>query len=490
MPPSTSRSVSETNIGSVQSSSNATVPIDAHYNENQQHGGIHAGSNLSSTTATTQHHHQPLQTSPSDNFPTFSSYARITTANHGITNSSITTPSSTTGSPAFTNNITNAKSSLEQSPAALTTTTTTTATATAAPHHIHFAKGEGVKEPLPTDVICGRGKMTASHPANRRFRELVDSHKASYQNSKRRDEKTRITCELVDKLRAEGRFVLFDPNTKLWYEVSEEYAREKVSHSLRSRCTSAEQRNATNANNSFRMLNGATQQHEQETVVNIAPRTKEIHGNGYHPPPAAVGTTGSVVPKTGSPPKPTTNGTKPKSKSIPGSSKAKATNGALNPRKLPAKTAVHKPPRSKHSKLKPGLDEVVRRLIQDQQALLRTMIQKETERFTSAAAMALPPRPMPLSFKAEASAVSTLTDSLPKMGNPAVPAPVRPAVPVAFPAHPPAGCVPAAESTARGGDAMETGFSTGVDPDAAKTAPPNETASSSPTTTIATVPAI
>ena len=76
-----------------------------------------------------------------------------------------------------------------------------------APFNPHFARGQGVKEPLPTDVICGRGKMTASHPANRRFRELVDSHKASYQNSKRRDEKTRITCELVDKLRAEGRYV-------------------------------------------------------------------------------------------------------------------------------------------------------------------------------------------------------------------------------------------------------------------------------------------
>ncbi len=81
-------------------------------------------------------------------------------------------------------------------------TSPSTSTTTINPH---FVKGEGVKEPLPTDVICGRGKMTASHPANRRFRELVDSHKASYQNSKRRDEKTRITCELVDKLRGEGR---------------------------------------------------------------------------------------------------------------------------------------------------------------------------------------------------------------------------------------------------------------------------------------------
>ena len=31
------------------------------------------------------------------------------------------------------------------------------------------------------------------------------------------------------------RFLLFDPTTKLWYEVGEEYAREKVSHSLRQR---------------------------------------------------------------------------------------------------------------------------------------------------------------------------------------------------------------------------------------------------------------
>jgi hypothetical protein len=31
------------------------------------------------------------------------------------------------------------------------------------------------------------------------------------------------------------RFLLYDPQTKLWYDVGDEYAREKVSHSLRSR---------------------------------------------------------------------------------------------------------------------------------------------------------------------------------------------------------------------------------------------------------------
>lgn len=32
-----------------------------------------------------------------------------------------------------------------------------------------------------------------------------------------------------------GRFLLYDPKTKLWYDVGDEYAREKLSHSLRSR---------------------------------------------------------------------------------------------------------------------------------------------------------------------------------------------------------------------------------------------------------------
>lgn len=31
------------------------------------------------------------------------------------------------------------------------------------------------------------------------------------------------------------RFLLYDQNTQLWYDVGDEYAREKVSHSLRSR---------------------------------------------------------------------------------------------------------------------------------------------------------------------------------------------------------------------------------------------------------------
>ena len=144
--------------------------------QNQASSGSPPTATIDNTTA-----HQPLFLKPHPTiFPTYST-----------TSTAIPTTTANTASPP-------------KLPLA-TTTHTSPSTSTTTTTNPHFVKGEGVKEPLPTDVICGRGKMTASHPANRRFRELVDSHKASYQNSKRRDEKTRITCELVDKLRGEGR---------------------------------------------------------------------------------------------------------------------------------------------------------------------------------------------------------------------------------------------------------------------------------------------
>jgi hypothetical protein len=63
----------------------------------------------------------------------------------------------------------------------------------------------GIPAPAPADVICGRGKMTSSHPGNRRFRESVLEKKQAYQRARRRDDKTRITFELVQALRDGGR---------------------------------------------------------------------------------------------------------------------------------------------------------------------------------------------------------------------------------------------------------------------------------------------
>jgi hypothetical protein len=63
----------------------------------------------------------------------------------------------------------------------------------------------GIPNPAPNDVICGRGKMTSSHPGNRKLRDLVLQRKHEYQRAKRREEKTSITSEIVQKLRECGR---------------------------------------------------------------------------------------------------------------------------------------------------------------------------------------------------------------------------------------------------------------------------------------------
>lgn len=57
-----------------------------------------------------------------------------------------------------------------------------------------------VSEPRPQDVICGRGKSVA-HPGNQRLAEMIKARKEEYQKAKRRDDKTRITCEIVQAMR-------------------------------------------------------------------------------------------------------------------------------------------------------------------------------------------------------------------------------------------------------------------------------------------------
>ena len=54
----------------------------------------------------------------------------------------------------------------------------------------------------PMDIICGRGSRVA-HPGNQRFRKVVLERKVEYQKAQRRDEKTRITHEIVETLRSD-----------------------------------------------------------------------------------------------------------------------------------------------------------------------------------------------------------------------------------------------------------------------------------------------
>lgn len=53
-----------------------------------------------------------------------------------------------------------------------------------------------VLDPQPTDIICGRGARV-THPGNQRFRRIVLQRKGEYQHAKRREDKTRITLDIV-----------------------------------------------------------------------------------------------------------------------------------------------------------------------------------------------------------------------------------------------------------------------------------------------------
>mmetsp|Transcript_11916 Transcript_11916/g.19746 ORF Transcript_11916/g.19746 Transcript_11916/m.19746 type:complete len:235 (-) Transcript_11916:54-758(-) len=95
--------------------------------------------------------------------------------------------------------------------------------------------------PKRFDIICGRDKLSHAHVGNKRFRIVVEMNRERYQTAPSRDEKTRITCDIVSMIRScrpGGRFLkmdeMEDSNTGTWKDVGDDYAREKVSHALRS----------------------------------------------------------------------------------------------------------------------------------------------------------------------------------------------------------------------------------------------------------------
>mmetsp|Transcript_20188 Transcript_20188/g.35557 ORF Transcript_20188/g.35557 Transcript_20188/m.35557 type:complete len:203 (-) Transcript_20188:89-697(-) len=87
----------------------------------------------------------------------------------------------------------------------------------------------------PSDVLCGRDKLSHSHVGNKNFRCIVEYYREQYQSSTSRDQKTQISLQVIAKVHENGgRFLKWDEATATWEEVNEQYAREKVSHALRS----------------------------------------------------------------------------------------------------------------------------------------------------------------------------------------------------------------------------------------------------------------
>ncbi|KAL3769179.1 hypothetical protein ACHAW5_000649 [Stephanodiscus triporus] len=94
---------------------------------------------------------------------------------------------------------------------------------------------EGVKFYSRNDVLCGRGGGTNVHPGNRRFRDLINSNRRAYIKARKND-KPAISRSIVRSIRKmDGRFLKKDVKTGDWFEIGDDFAREKTSQALRQR---------------------------------------------------------------------------------------------------------------------------------------------------------------------------------------------------------------------------------------------------------------
>jgi len=93
-----------------------------------------------------------------------------------------------------------------------------------------------INKPHENDVLCGRGGATNSHPGNLLFRGLVTQKKKLYLMCRFKNEKRRISQEIVDAIRKQnpsGRFLNRDDHTGRYYDIGDAKAHAKASQALR-----------------------------------------------------------------------------------------------------------------------------------------------------------------------------------------------------------------------------------------------------------------
>ena len=86
------------------------------------------------------------------------------------------------------------------------------------------------------DVLCGRDKKSHHHCGNRRFRHIIEMNRLAYQQASTREQKTKLSMDIVGMIRTCGGRFLRESEEKEgeWEDVGDLIAREKVSHALRS----------------------------------------------------------------------------------------------------------------------------------------------------------------------------------------------------------------------------------------------------------------
>jgi hypothetical protein len=94
------------------------------------------------------------------------------------------------------------------------------------------AKPYVIDDPLPNDVLLGRGKPIQERPGNVRLREMIDTHKDKYEQ---KGAKRIVSAYIVRLVKEEGGRFLKEVEHGGWVEVDDDTARTKVSHAFRAR---------------------------------------------------------------------------------------------------------------------------------------------------------------------------------------------------------------------------------------------------------------
>ena len=88
-----------------------------------------------------------------------------------------------------------------------------------------------IVSPQRFDVIFGRGKSATGHTGNLRAGYLIEMHRQAYEEAGKLA-KTKISSKIVDMIhQSKGRFLKRQKG--VWVEVSDEVARDKISHFFR-----------------------------------------------------------------------------------------------------------------------------------------------------------------------------------------------------------------------------------------------------------------
>jgi hypothetical protein len=125
-------------------------------------------------------------------------------------------------------------------------------------------------QPSKYSVICGRGKVSYGHTGNHRLRKLVSMFVEDYAATDCKQHRSTIVSHVVGMTRkGGGRFCKYEQGT--WFEVGDEFAREKVSAMFRDMLhtqyrSSAKAKTASRRVQVERNKTQTLQQHSQQLI--------------------------------------------------------------------------------------------------------------------------------------------------------------------------------------------------------------------------------